>query len=195
MPWIHNSDPLDFQSVTTPLSKNHFADPSWCPSETISWFVEGSGGESQSRTSLWNCSRRLTSAEGRLQLEVNTSLNQFRPRHIPKACRMLSMDVLPSNGQNIKRHPSRQSRKITHLPLPLSYYVKDHGPHSRSVQPLFELLPGSIDPTFGAQPQFRFPQEVSLQTSLKHIEQRQSINGGRLTESSLLYLFCGKSKH
>jgi hypothetical protein len=38
------------------LSKNHFAVPLWCPSQTILWFVEGSGGESQCRTSLWNWS-------------------------------------------------------------------------------------------------------------------------------------------
>ena len=55
-PWIHNNEPVDFQSTNMLLSKNHFAVPLWCPFQTMWWFVEGSGGESQSRTSLWNWS-------------------------------------------------------------------------------------------------------------------------------------------
>jgi hypothetical protein len=56
LPWIHNSDPVDFQSANMLLSKNHFAVPLWCPFQTMWWFVEGSGGESQCRISLWNWS-------------------------------------------------------------------------------------------------------------------------------------------
>jgi len=46
-PWIHKSDPLDFHSANTSLSKNHAAVPLWRALKTKSWFVEGSGGESQ----------------------------------------------------------------------------------------------------------------------------------------------------
>jgi hypothetical protein len=38
------------------LSMNHFAVPSRCPFQTMWWFVEGSGGESQCLISLWNWS-------------------------------------------------------------------------------------------------------------------------------------------
>jgi len=56
LPWIHNSNSVDFQLVNILLSNNHFIVPLWCPSQTILWFVEGSEGESQCRTSLWNWS-------------------------------------------------------------------------------------------------------------------------------------------
>ena len=46
-PWIHKSDPLDFHSANTLLSKNHAAVPLRRALKTKSWFVEGSGGESQ----------------------------------------------------------------------------------------------------------------------------------------------------
>ena len=152
-------------------------------------------GSKKIKTNVSSCSCRMSSAGWKLQPEVSTSNNQFRVRYIPKACRMPSVDALPSNGQNAKQDVSGQSRKITHLPLLLSCYLQDHGPRSGSVQSLFEPHPGSIGPVFGAQPQLRFPRAVSLRTSLKHIEKKLFINCGRLTESSLFYLFCGKSKH
>ena len=157
-----------------------------------------SGGyesEKGKKTNVSSCSRRLSCADGRLQPEVSTGNNQFHSGHIPNACWMPSVDAIPSNWQNTKRNVSVQSRNISHLPSLSSYYLGDHGPRSRSVQPLIEPLPGSIDPAFEAQLQLRFSQAVSLRTSLIQIEQRYLIHGKKLTESSLFYLFCGKSKH
>lgn len=49
-PWIHRSDPDAFHSVNLLLPRNHFAVPLCRNFEIKSWFVDESGGESQSRT-------------------------------------------------------------------------------------------------------------------------------------------------
>ena len=119
----------------------------------------GGYGSERIKANVSSSSRRLSSADGRLQSEGGTGNNQFRARHTLE-------EALPSNGQYTKQNVGGQSKKITHLPSLPSYDLQGHGPRPRSVQSLFEPLPGSIGPIFGAQPQLRVSLAVSLRTSL-----------------------------
>jgi hypothetical protein len=53
-PRIHKSDPSDFHPSNVLPSVNHLELPLRCISQTMLWFVDGSGGYSQIRMSLCN---------------------------------------------------------------------------------------------------------------------------------------------
>jgi hypothetical protein len=46
-PWIHKRDPVTFHLMNTSFSKNHAEVPRWRALQKVSWFLDGSGGESQ----------------------------------------------------------------------------------------------------------------------------------------------------
>jgi len=54
LPWTHKRDPFDFHSLNVSLSVNHEPVPSWKIPRAALWFIDGSGGESQVRMSLWS---------------------------------------------------------------------------------------------------------------------------------------------
>ena len=62
------------------------------------------------RTNVSSCSYRLTLREEQLGTQVSTG-DTNSTRDIPKFCRILSVDALPSNKSDTQKHSWAQSRK------------------------------------------------------------------------------------
>lgn len=92
------------------------------------------------------CSFRLAFGEEQLRSNVRRCM-LFRAGHIPKSCRILSADTLPSNQIGIKQNIVTNHAGSTYLPSLPSHCPRGHGPHPTSVRQSSEPRPASIDPT------------------------------------------------